>query len=179
MRALVVYESMYGNTHEVANAIGEGLSGILHTEVVSVHDASPARLGAVDLLVVGGPTHVHGMSRSTTRQSASEAIAKPDNSLSLDPDAAGDGVREWLESIGESTGAAAAFDTRVDISPILSGRASKGIGKHLQHHGYRLVADPESFLVTKQTHLLPDERERARAWGEQLGRQIVAGAATH
>ena len=177
MRALVVYESMYGNTHEVATAIGDGLGDAadIAVDVVSLHDVSADRLDDVDLLVVGGPTHAHGMSREATRQSAEEAIAKPDNSLSLDPDAVGDGVREWLQSIGESTARAAAFDTRVDISPMLSGRASRGIGKQLRHHGYRLVADPESFLVTKDTHLEPDEHARARAWGAQLGRQLDAG----
>jgi hypothetical protein len=129
----------------------------------------------VDLLVVGGPTHAHGMSRPATRTSAGEVKASQDNSLTLDPDAVGDGVREWLHDIGESTARAAAFDTRIDISPLLGGRASKGIGKQLRHHGYQLVADPESFLVTKETILEPDELERAHAWGEQLGRQLDAG----
>ena len=174
MRALVVYESMYGNTHEVANAVGEGLRDVVDAEVLSIHDVSAEQLDDVDLLVVGGPTHAHGMSRAATRTSAGEAVAAPDTSLSLDPDAVGDGVREWLQSIGESSSRAAAFDTRVDISPILSGRASKGISKQLRHHGYQLVVDPESFLVTKETHLEADEHARARAWGAQLGRQMDA-----
>ena len=172
MRALVVYESMYGNTHEVATAIGDGLREVVDAEVLSIHDVSTEQLAEIDLLVVGGPTHVHGMSREATRTSAGEVGTAPDNSLSLDPDAAGDGVREWLESIGESSARAAAFDTRVDISPLLSGRASKGIGKQLRHHGYRLLVDPESFLVTKATQLESGEHARARAWGEQLGRQL-------
>jgi len=174
MRALVVYESMYGNTHEVADAIGDGLRDVVTAEVLSIHDVSAEQLADVDLLVVGGPTHVHGMSRESTRTSAGEAVAAPDNSLALDPDAVGDGVREWLQSIGKSSARAAAFDTRVDIAPLLSGRASKGISKELRHNGYRLVVDPESFLVSKETQLEAGEHARARAWGEQLGRQMEA-----
>jgi len=174
MRALVVYESMYGNTHLVADAIGAGLGEIVSTDVVSVHDADPERVNSAVLLVVGGPTHAHGMSREGTRQAAADAIAKPDVELTLDPDAAGDGVREWLESLEHLSCSAAAFDTRVDMSPILSGRASKGIAKQLRHHGCELLTEPESFLVTKETHLEPDQASRAREWGRELGRQFVA-----
>jgi hypothetical protein len=51
---------------------------------------------------------------------------------------------------------------------LLSGRASRGISDRLRHHGYRLVADPESFLVNKSNQLLPAEVERATAWGASL-----------
>ncbi len=168
MRAIVVYESMYGNTHRVAEAVGEGLRQVAETDVVSVHDVPPSLLADADLVVVGGPTHTHGMSHDNTRKAAVEAVAKPDNDLTLDPDAAGDGIREWIASLGSVGGRAAAFDTRVDMSALLSGRASKGIAKQLGHHGFDLIAEPESFLVTKDTHLEPDEVARARAWGERL-----------
>ena len=69
----------------------------------------------------------------------------------------------------------AAFDTRVDISPILSGRASNSIAKALHHHGFRLIAEPESFLVDRETRLLPGELERARAWGAALA-TVAAGS---
>ena len=175
MRAIVVYESMYGNTHRVAEAVGDGLRSVAHTDVVSVHDAPPSRLAEADLVVVGGPTHTHGMSHDSTRTAAIEAVAKPDNDLTLDPDAAGDGVREWIASLGSAHGRAAAFDTRVDMSALLAGRASKGIAKQLGHHGFDLIAEPESFLVTKETHLEPDEVARARAWGERLAGLASAG----
>src|SRR5690606_4074982 len=95
--------------------------------------------------------------------------------LRLEPDHAAAGIREWLESVPDGAGRdAAAFDTRVDISPILSGRASKSIAKALHHHGFRLIAEPESFLVDRQTQLLPGELDRARAWGRALA-AVVAG----
>ncbi|MET1042817.1 MAG: hypothetical protein ABWX59_01700, partial [Microbacteriaceae bacterium] len=91
-----------------------------------------------------------------------------DNDLSLEPDAALTGVRDWLGSLRDRTGKAAAFDTRLDAAPLLTGRASHGIAKLLRRAGYDIVAEPESFLVDKQTHLLSGEEDRARRWGEQL-----------
>lgn len=177
MRSLVVFESMYGNTREVAEAVAEALASFGEARAVPVAEATPDTLEELDLLVVGGPTHVHGMSRPSTRESAVDAAAEPGSDLEMDPDAAGDGVREWLESLPSSpapTARAAAFDTRVDVSALLSGRASKGIAKRLRAHGFRLIAEPESFLVSKETHLLPDEVDHARAWGTRLG-EAAAG----
>ena len=67
---------------------------------------------------------------------------------------------------------AAAFDTRFKAPAALTGRASKRIGRELVRHGCTLIADPESFLVTKDNHLEPDEEERARAWGAQLAARM-------
>jgi hypothetical protein len=170
MRALVVYESMYGNTHTIASAIGRGLES--GTEVVPVTSFSPEMLQDVDLLVAGGPTHVHGMSRPATRQSAVDSAGKPDSRLVMDPGAAGEGVREWLESLGELDVQAAAFDTRADLPVLLSGRAATGITKALRRHGVEVIAEPESFLVTKQGELLPGEQERAEEWGAALRRTM-------
>lgn len=68
MRALVVYESMYGNTHQVAYAVGAGLGTAFEVRIVPVSEASPAVLADADLVVVGGPTHLHSMSRASTRK---------------------------------------------------------------------------------------------------------------
>ena len=174
MRALVVYESMYGNTRLIAEAIGDGLREDLDTDVTSLRSVSSDVVRHADLLVVGGPTHAHGMSHASTRQAAADALSKPDSDLVLDPDAAGDGVREWFESLEPLTARAAAFDTRVDMSALLSGRASKGIAKQLRRLGCDLVVEPQSFLVTKDTHLEPDEESRARAWGKRLAGAIDA-----
>jgi flavodoxin len=62
MRVVVVYESMYGNTHLVADAVAEGLRSVdrVDAEVVGVAHASAAVLAGAEVVVVGGPTHVHG-----------------------------------------------------------------------------------------------------------------------
>jgi hypothetical protein len=170
VRTVVIYESMFGNTHIVADHIAEGLLEHGDVEVVTVGEATPEVISGADLVVVGGPTHVHGLSRDSTRADAVHQAEDPDNDLHLDPDAEGEGLREWFESLTKVDGVrAAAFDTRVDMSPLVTGRASKGIAKRLRHHGFQLVADPESFLVDKETHLVAGEEDRAQAWGAQLG----------
>ncbi|MDT4956416.1 MAG: hypothetical protein QOD31_215, partial [Pseudonocardiales bacterium] len=63
MRVVVVYESSYGNTHLIADAIGDGIPAGHQVDVVPVSGASQELVDGADLLVVGGPTHVHGMSR--------------------------------------------------------------------------------------------------------------------
>jgi flavodoxin len=176
MKAVVVYESMYGNTHLVADAIAAGIRDVGGSEVVvaPVDTADDVLLDGADLLVVGGPTHVHGMSRESTRKAAVEAAHKDGSDLTVEPDAEGDGLREWFDELGELGTAAAAFDTRLDAPPALTGRASKGIGRRLRKHGCELVVDPESFVVTKHNHLLADEGEHAREWGHALARAFAA-----
>lgn len=168
MRAVVVYESMYGNTRAVAEAIGEGLRSVHDVVVVPVGRAGPEVVDGAALLVVGGPTHAHGMTRQRTRQAAAEMAGQRDTTVVLEDGAAGPGVREWLASLGHLDVPAAAFDTRVDWPVMLSGRASKGIDRELARHGAHRAADPESFLVTKENELEPGEKDRARRWGESL-----------
>jgi flavorubredoxin len=79
MNAVVVYESVYGNTRAVAEAIAEGLGG---AEVVPVSKADP--IPTADLLVVGGPTHMNGLASSRGRHVAVDA-AKEDGTLSSSP----------------------------------------------------------------------------------------------
>ena len=168
MKAVVVYESMYGNTHLIADAVAAGMADLGEVVVVPVGGATPDVLAAADLVVVGGPTHVHGMSSAMSRKGAIEDAAKPDRDLELDPDAEGPGLRDWFDEVGTLPAMAAAFDTRMPGPPALTGRASKGIAKRLHHHGCRMVAEPMSFLVTKDNHLGDDEDAHARQWGADL-----------
>jgi hypothetical protein len=168
MRAVVVYESMYGNTRLIAEAIADGLRPEVEVVVVPVGRAPRELLEGADLVVVGGPTHAHGISRANTRHAAVEMARKPGSGLRLDPDAEGTGLRYWLSSLGHLTARAAAFDTRVQGPAVLTGRASRGISKELRQHGLRVVAEPVSFFVTRDNHLQPGEEDRARRWGEQL-----------
>src|SRR3954462_335150 len=129
MRAGVIFESMYGNTHQIARAIGSGL-GAGDVAVGPGNRVDDALLKTADL-VVGGPTHVHGMSRPKTRAAAVDATHKAGNTLTMDPTADGAGVREWLTSrYGTGSGQlAAAFDTRLHGPAFFTGRASKGIAR--------------------------------------------------
>ena len=176
MRAVVVYESMFGNTRRIAEAVGRGIGGSGDVIVVAVGQAGPGVLSGADLLVVGGPTHAHGMSRSKTRQMALSMARKPDSGLALEPQAEGVGLREWFASLAPGSARAAAFDTRMAGPAVFTGRASRRIRRELRRHGHTIIATPESFRVDSANVLRPGEEERARAWGAALA-AAVAGLA--
>lgn len=175
MKTVVIYESMYGNTHEVAARMAAGFAAGGEAVCVPVGKATAEVLDGADLLVVGGPTHAHMISSATSRRGA--IADAPKQHLTVDPDADGKGLRDWFHDLdrhgrrgapGTIAARAAAFDTRLAASAVLTGRASKGIAKHLRDLGCRLVAEPESFLVDKTNHLLPGEADRAQQWATEL-----------
>lgn len=112
------------------------------------------------------------MSRASTRKSAVEAAGEQESGLKAEPGAAGTGLREWLGSLGRYQARAAAFDTRMQGSALLTGRSSRRVARLLRAHGFDVAAPPESFLVTRQNHLVPDEPERAREWASKLAESI-------
>ena len=167
MNALIVYESMYGNTRAVAEAVADGLGGDWTTTVRSVHEAG-AVPDDVDLLLVGGPTHMHGLSTALSRSMA--ASAAKEDAGKLAPGATEDpGLRSWLRDLPRRSGAqAAAFDTRGDARAAVTGSAARGIARRLRHHGYDVVGI-ESFLVADAEGPLEEgELDRARAWAAGL-----------
>jgi hypothetical protein len=174
MRAVVVFESIFGNTHEIANAIAEGLGERMEASAVPVDQASSDALAGADLLVVGGPTHMHGMASSKSRQLAAEQAEK--HGADLDEGATGPGLRAWLKELPHGAVAmGAAFDTRGHGPRLLTGSAARGIASRLEHHGIDLAAGPESFVVADaEGPLLDGERDRARRWGVKLA--ALAGA---
>jgi len=177
MRVAVVYESMFGSTRLVAEAIAKGLTARADVRVMGVADA-PDAFDGFDLVIVGGPTHAWGMSWPSTRRGATLRVSKPGSGLVLEPGAdVGPGLREWLASLGGVDVRAAAFDTRIKSPVLFTGRASRSIGRHLARLGLTVVAPPESFLVDKESHLLPGELDRALAWGVQLS-AVAEGAPT-
>jgi hypothetical protein len=170
MKALVVYESVYGNTRAIAEAIADGLGG---APVVQVSKADSPE---VELLIVGGPTHMHGLASARSRHVA--AAAAEEDGIKVEPDAAAEpGLRSWLRDLPNGASArAAAFDTRLDRAPWVTGLASRGIAKRLRHRGYEVVAT-ESFLVADSEGPLEEgELDRARAWGAELAVSLARSA---
>lgn len=164
MRSLVVYESLWGNTEQVARAVAAGLSDSMTVDVVQVGAAPTAPTDDVDLLVVGGPTHTFSMSRPSTR---SEAVTRGAENA-----ASGPGIREWIAALPKARDGllVATFDTRVDKVRRLPGSAARKAGKLLRHLGYAQVLDAESFYVADmEGPLLDGEMDRARVWGSRLG----------
>lgn len=163
--ALVVFESMFGNTARAARAIAEGLSGAgVDVEVVDVVSA-PAELPAgLDLLVVGAPTHAFGLSRASTRADAVRQGAAP----SRQPV----GVREWLATLRVPDGAATSvgvFETHASKVRWLPQAASGTITKAARRHGLRPTGRHLGLVVTDiKGPLAEGERERAVEYGRQL-----------
>lgn len=172
MRALVVYESMFGNTKRIALAIADGIATRLPVEAIEVSDAPEEVPAGVDLVVVGGPTHVHGMSSAKTRATAAERTSQALVSTRI-------GIREWLDRAKPAVFEipAAAFDTRIKGREIFTGSAAKGYAKGLRSAGFRVDQPPHSFLVVSKTPpeedaLLPGQLDEARAWGEALAAKV-------
>jgi len=160
MSALVVVESMWGNTRAVGDAVGRGLSG--DPLVVDVADAPSTLPQDVDLLVVGGPTHAFSMSRSKTRQ---EAIVR---GAQQGPEETG--IREWMAQLAPPDSVdVATFDTRVEKVRRLPGSAAKAAAKEVRrHHLGRLVATESFYVDDIEGPLLDGELERAETWGAHL-----------
>ncbi|MFD9890913.1 flavodoxin family protein [Amycolatopsis sp. NPDC059027] len=165
-RAVVVFESMFGNTELVAEAVGAGLAPHVPVEVVNVDDA-PSALDGIGLLVAGGPTHAHGMTRRRTREEAARQARSGTRSKRT-------GLREWLDTLEKAPAelATAVFDTRIAKPRWLTGSAAVGAWKRLRLLGCELLVPPESFFVDSSdpgTVLSEGENDRARAWGDGLG----------
>lgn len=164
MKALVVYESMFGNSETIARAVAEGLGEVF--DVTLAEAGSMPSADGMDLLVVGGPTHAFGLSRPATRTDASKQGT-------VRPGATDVGVREYLDASPVLTGiAAAAFDTRVK-TPV-PGSAAHKAHRRLRRLGCRMLLPAESFRVTGTTGPLVDgEQERARRWATALAAVLL------
>jgi flavodoxin len=165
MKALVMFESMFGNTETIARAVADGMTGQLEVTVADVR-TMPRAFG-MDVIVVGGPTHAFGMSRPGTRQDALRQGAGRTGVVDV-------GLREWLDTSPQLTGvAAAAFDTKVDKP--FTGSAARKADRRLRRLGCRILLPAESFHVGGIPGPPADgERERARRWGESVAAAAVA-----
>ena len=166
MRSLIVYESMYGNTRQVAEAIAEGCRQAGEATAVRACDCDPQALAGVDLVVLGGPTHAWSMSRPKTRTAAITNVSPGTPPVEAQRDESG--IRELLGRLPRLDGLAAAYDTRIAAPAALPGRASAVIARRLRRAGTRMVAEPRSFLVSRGSRLQPGQLEQARAWGTEL-----------
>jgi len=144
MKSVVIYESVYGNTRTIAEAIAAALPG--EVELQNVAAASVAGLEAGDLLVVGAPTH--GGRPTEATQGFLDRLAA--NALA--------GVR------------VAGFDTRLTAKWVrIFGYAGPRIEAALQAKGGTPAGSPGGFFVKgKEGPLKDGEVERAAAWAKQI-----------
>lgn len=170
MRSLVVYESWFGNTRRIAEEIAAALAHEGEVDLVTVDEPLPP-LEDVDLLVVGAPTHIHGLSSKRSREGALTQGAHGEPGI---------GVRGWIDALpdGACGPRAAAFDTRAHMPALLVGSAARGIARRLRDQGYRLAIEPQSFFVKGTPGPLEEgELERASEWGKTLANEVMSPAA--
>lgn len=148
MNTLVIYDSVYGNTEKIAQAIGSGIGG--DVKVLRTGDVSIAELESVDLLIVGAPTH--GGRPSPTMKKFLDKISR-------------DAVN------GKNI---AAFDTRISAKWVgIFGYAAGRIGKNLMKKGGQLILNPRGFFVEgTEGPLKEGEVERATEWAKELTAKI-------
>jgi flavodoxin len=146
MKALVVYDSVHGNTEKIARAVGEALAPLGHVTVLRVGEANPADLPPVDLLIVGSPTH-GGRPTPAVQEFLAKLPANAINNVSV-----------------------AAFDTRMTmVIARLFGYAAGRIADSLKDKGGRLAAAPEGFVVEGREGPLQDgELQRVDGWAKRV-----------
>lgn len=165
MNAVIVYESLWGNTAAVAWAIAEGIEP--QARVLSTAQATTDALAGVDLLVAGAPILAFSLPTEKVR----EGIRANPGRAPAPPDLSHPSMRSWLEALAEGHGWAAAFDTRLR-GPFV-GSAASAIARELERAGYSLVAKPMGFLVKGKYGPLHDgQLERARLWGAGLAKSL-------
>jgi flavodoxin len=141
MKALVIYDTMHGNTEKVARAIGERIPG---AKVIHANNVTSADLENIDILFVGSPTHG----------------GRPMQS-----------VQKFIKEFSTAQKVLiATFDTRFDSGfARIFGYASKRIANPLRKKGANIIAEPEGFIVEKtEGPLREGELERAANWAEGI-----------
>lgn len=167
MKAIVVSESLWGNTAAIGRAIADGIGE--GAAALSTAEATPEALRGADLIVAGAP--ILGFSLPT-EQMREQIRTNPGGGPA--PDLSDPSMRSWLDSLGAGAARFATFETRIWWSP---GSSAKTIAGQLSGKGYRACADPEKFIVTGRTGpLKTGEVERARRWGATLAAAVAAEA---
>jgi flavodoxin I len=146
MKALIVYDSVYGNTEKIAKAMAEAIAPLGEAKVLRVGEANPSELESFDLLIMGSPTHA----------------GRPTSA-----------VQDFLNKVTQQSLRgikAAAFDTRVTSKfAKIFGNAAGRMGGHITKKGGVLIASPENFFVTgREGPLKEGELERAAAWAKGI-----------
>jgi hypothetical protein len=165
MKAVVVYESHWGNTEAVARAIAEGIGQ--DARVLNTDEATPEVVAEADLIVAGAPVMAFSLPRAGVEKQLASDTKGP-----RPPDISHPLLRTWLDRLPAGSGWAAAFETRLWWS--LRG-ATGTIESKLRDAGYRRLAKGERFIVSgAYGPVREDEIERARSWGAGLARAVAA-----
>lgn len=163
MKAIVVYESHWGNTAAVARAIAEGIGP--DARVLATDEAVGPALDGVELLVAGAPVMMFSLPSESARERVELDRKGPPG------DASRPVLRTWLDGLPSAQGVkAAAFDTRLRWTP----RGAIGtIESKLRGAGYEVLTKGEGFVLQGTYGPLREgELDRARAWGQELASRV-------
>lgn len=151
MNALVIYDSQFGNTERIAQAIADILHAFGPAQAVRLDPAHPVELQGADMLILGSPTQ--GWRPTKAMQAFLGTVSS-----------------EQLHGV-----AVACFDTRFQKPRWLTGSAARVMAKTLQEMGIRLLVPPESFFVSAtEGPLVTGESERAATWARMLASEVAA-----
>jgi flavorubredoxin len=166
MKAIVVYESLWGNTAAIARAIADGLGPDAKALTTDAADEEIVR--DADFIVAGAPVLGFALPTDGMRDS----VARTEAGAPTPPDLSHPSLRSWLQSLPHGHGRGAAFETRIWWSP----RGATGdIERGLERAGYQRAAAGQKFVVKdKYGPLREGELDRARRWGEELARAVAA-----
>jgi len=148
MSVLIIYDSVFSNTEQIANAIGNALGSQKDVEILRVINVKLEQLTGLELLIVGSPT------------------------LGGRPTPA---IQEFLNKVSDATYKGinvASFDTRLSTRMVgIFGYAAGKIAESLENKGGTLIASPEGFFVKgKKGPLKEGEFERAASWAKAIGK---------
>jgi flavodoxin len=153
MNTLVIYDSLYGNTKQIAEAIASIFSKYGQTRIMAASAVAALDLTGVGLLALGGPTQGHGISPAVK------------DLLNRNPNEKFSGLT------------VAAFETRMHINRWLTASAADSIAKKLNQYGVKLLLPPESFLVEgREGPLEKGEAERAANWARAIMERAMVPA---
>jgi hypothetical protein len=187
MKAIVVYESLWGNTAAVARAIAEGIGG--GARAVSTAEATPAALAEADLVVAGAPVLGFRLPTEDMRQS----VLRTEFRAPRPADLSHPSMRSWLEGLSgreAAAGAGAGAPAPVSVEAVAGGRrrfaafetglrwspggATGSIAEKLTQAGYEQLLKGRRFVVKGRYGPLRDgELDRARQWGTELASSLV------
>lgn len=150
MRALLIYDSIFGNTEKVAKALSSGMreEGI-EVDCMRANSVDIGTLGNYDMIVIGGPTHKVGLSE--TMKTFTKQLKKAD-------------VKNKL---------AFAYDTKYNKR--FAGSAANRIERRMKQYGMKIVMSHVSAVVLGREGPLEDgTEEKFKQIGGELARLVVA-----
>lgn len=146
MKFLIIYFSKFGNTHKIAEVIGETLQTKGSVRVVSLDEITPSDIRTANLILLGSPTHGTGLPNEI--EHAFDAL-----------------ISRYMRDKS-----AAAFDTSYKLPQwMASFTAARRLAAKLRKFGARLIVPPETFYVMEQEGpLYEGEIEHAQQWAMKL-----------